>query len=593
MRIRTTLILLVLNAAVAILLFATRPADIVERRKTLVPADIEFGRQAESIAFSAASNAPAFTLVRDERGRWRIGDEEGPLASQPIANAVLDTLRRAPILPFDTAGDTDAGLDPPQRTVTVARSEGPAVTVAIGRSVGRGTFARFGDEEAIYLTSNVIDALLQHQPGTLRELRPFAFSGLDVHRLSFLRRRDDGKDDTFAAERRWLTWFVLEPLAIRGHTRLLDGIVSAMIALTRTQAVVPIADLRGAPPAIELTLGTKDESVSADLWAVDPARGSWIVRIGDEPTGFRLESGALRALLVPLEDLYDRKLFHDPAVAVSGVGWQRGTLGAIALERGVDSLWRVTAPQAGPADDDVVRRLLEDLVQFEAEGVEPAGADPSAHGFDRPAGRIRVAFGDRVAETIELAGAPSPTHARLANRPNNHYRIDAGKLDALLPPTALPLLDRTVVASDWRRIHEVDLVHDGTTYQFEVVGTTSADQWRRTSFAGGARGTATPVRGQPMRLFLSALATLESDGVIAWDAKNAADLTGAARYTIRFVDPQTGVRNELCIGEARRPANGIGDDWHPVWFVSGGLPGRAFVYRIGPDLPRRVAQTLR
>lgn len=592
MRMRTTLILIALNAIVAVLLFATRPPEVVERRKTLVPAEVELGESAESIAFSASRSAPAFALVRDARGRWRIDAADGPLASQPIAHAILDTLRRAPILPFDTGDGADAGLEPPQRTVTVTRSDGGPVQVAIGRAVGRGTFVRFGDEESIYLTSNVIDALLLHQPGSLRELRPFAFSGLDVHRLAFSRRRPDGVD-AFAAERRWLTWFVQEPLAIRGHTRLLDGIVSAMIGLTRTQAVMPIADLRGAPPAIELTLATKDESVSADLWSVDQARGSWIVRIGDETTGFQLESGALRALLVPLEDLYDRKLFHDPAVAVTGIEWQRGTLAPIALERGVDRLWRVTAPQAAPADDDVVPRLLEDLVQLEADGVEPAGSDATALGFERPAGRIRVSFGDRVAETIELAGSPAPTHARLANRPNNVYRFAAGRLDAALPPTALPLLDRTVLTSDWRRIHEVDIVHEGTTYQFEVVGTTSANQWRRTPFTGDTRGDATAVRGQPMRLFLSALSELEADGVVAWNASEATELTGAPRYTVRFVDPQTGVRNELCIGAARPPASGIGDEWHPVWFVSGGLPGRAFVYRIGPDLPRRVAQTLR
>ena len=170
------------------------------------------------------------------------------------------------------------------------------------------------------------------------------------------------------------------------------------------------------------------------------------------PDGVRTDSAKMGDLLKALEDLRvqsftpcgaSRKIAVDgkaaPDVCVKDIEKihadpdalrDRGLLAtrdpkAITIESGgkkvalahEDGGWKMTAPQAQPAEDDAVRRWIEDVGAFRAQGFRPvAGPFPTTVTFDKDVVHLSAPQGGRVFARRESEPVMLEMHAEIAQQ---------------------------------------------------------------------------------------------------------------------------------------------------------------------------------
>jgi len=592
---RTTIVLVALNVIVYAAILLTADSSSGPERTRLLAKDVDLG-DASTIRFSPGKGLPAFTLARADDGRWRLDDPNGPLANQSAVQRILEDLRRAPVLPFETGAKSELGLDPPARTLTLGARDSDLLVVDLGRvhPLGIGVFVRIRGEDEAHLTFPDLAPLLTYQPGNFRELRIFPFSPLDIERLEL---RVDTPQGTHVveAERKWLTWFVEKPRRLRGNRRF-DDIVTSLIGLRR-QGVVEVPRVA---PNLRVTVRTALDSVGLDVW-VYRGKDRWIGRIRGENSAFPLSGPELEPrLLLQFKHLWDHRLFHDPARTISRLEWSVfGHPPAVIQRDPADpDAWYLLKPRKAEGDREACNQFVQELVRLEADGLDPPGTTPGAAGLDPPDGQLEVHYATVGGPRSLLIGKPRGKLLRVLwkREPENVFVLNAAKL-SLIPSNALTLVDRTIYRGDWRFVALLEIRRGSDDrFRLENVGQIQDKQWLRTDVSKEPRFPEAFVPGAEMLRLINYLTEkLRGEAVLAWSTDQAPAEWGVdrPRYVVSFPDPnakQGNRRVKIAIGRVQEDRTGR--RWYPCWHLGEALSKRPYVYRIDDELVHRIRKVL-
>lgn len=598
---RTTLVLVCLNCLVVAGLLLTQDRGGRGGRKKFLPETVDL-RAVVAVDFSRSKDWASFRIQMDEKKRWHLETQDGPLANQGMVKSLLNLLDRAPIKNFETGGEKNLGLNPPVRTLTLTRSDGRKHVIELGsiHPLAIGVFARIQGEEEIHLTAPDFARVLDLQKGNLREIRPFPFAPLDVKRMRLKRRTLSGEED-IEAERRWLVWFLLQPQEVRGTARL-DDMVSALLGLRRSR----VTQVPGALPGVEVTLETSVDAVTLDLWMVRGTDTS-IARVRGEEDGFMVTNPEFRALGVQFRQLWNHRLFHDASSHLSRVEWKRGDQEAVRLVRDPTNWkrWWCEKPRKAPADWDFVNKFTQDLVRFQVDDLEAPGTDPRAVGLDAPYVHLSLTFERGAGKETVVFSKPEQKIARLRRvRPGVKgggtgpiFSIQAARLD-LLPRNVLLLLDRTIYSGDWKGVSSLYIQRGEDRFQLRNVGIDQSRHWLRSDISDDPAHEDGYVPSDPMRILLTHLLDLRAEEVIAAsrDEADPAWNTHKPDWVITFQDTNASKNRtvKIAVGRAMTEKRS-GRSWYPVWNLdpdTKGLSRSPFVYRIGPELVKKIRDVL-
>ncbi len=600
---RTTLVLVCLNCLVFIGLFLILRRDRDDRggRRKFLPATVDLGAVV-AIDFSRSKERAPIQIRMDEKKRWHLDAPDGPLANQGMCKSLLELLDRAPIKNYETGVEKDLGLNPPVRTLTLIQGDGLKHVIELGsiHPMAIGVFARFQGEEEIHLTDPDFARVIDLRKGNLREVRPFPFTPLEVKRMNLKRRTLSGEED-IEAERKWLVWFLVKPQEVRGTARL-DDMVSALLGLRRSR----VTQVPGALPGVEVTLETSVDTVTLDLWMVRGSDKS-IARVRGEEDGFTVTNPEFRALRVKFSQLWDHGLFHDASSHLSRVEWRRGDLEPVCLLRDPTDWkrWWCEKPRKAPADREFVNQFTQDLVRFQVDDLEAPGTDPHAVGLETPHIHLSLTFDRGAGKETVVVSKPENRIARLRRiRPGMKgdgscpiFRVQAARLD-ILPRNVLVLLDRTICSGDWKGISSLYIQRGEDRFQLRNVGIDQNRHWLRSDISDDPTHEDGYVSSDPMRLLLTHLLDLRAEVVIAASLDEADPAWNLQRpdWVVTFQDTDTSKNRTVKIAVGRAVTEKrSGRSWYPVWRLdpdTKGLSRPPFVYRIGPELVKKIRDVL-
>ena len=170
-------------------------------------------------------------------------------------------------------------------------------------------------------------------------------------------------------------WQVVTPVLARADTTALDAIVHALVNMPREGSIAAGGSLDGfglGEGAQTVRFEVAGETRGLRIGGSTPVGGHrYVARLGDGEVAF-VASYRVNAFNRKLDDLRDRRIFHFDAGAVQTlrVAWPSGRGGQeseVALARNAAGEWHLGVPIVGPADQEVVRDLLSNLVYLRAE----------------------------------------------------------------------------------------------------------------------------------------------------------------------------------------------------------------------------------
>lgn len=349
-------------------------------------------------------------------------------------------------------------------------------------------------------------------------------------------------------------WHMTAPIATRADDRKIDGILSSLRSLKveRTLDGIETGE-RGtfglAEPAARVTLhpaeGAEGAAAPADTahaavaaarphgfildlgGAVPVSGGRYAARPGE--TGVLLVAGDVGDLLEATADsLRQKKLVGLDAWTVRQVTVKSADR-TMALEKKGDS-WRMTAPDAVPADEARVDAIVTSLTSAEATGIadETPGPDRlAAYGLTPETGAIEVDVSGEGTPARAVVGKPGAEGSVWARRSDmDAVMIVAASLgESLRGALASPESLRDPRPARFNRfaLSRLEVTEAGSQERTRILYKDSASSWH----LGSEEGAAIP--SERVNAILDALETLVAD---RWGA--AAEQAGA-RETLSIV----------------------------------------------------------
>ncbi len=408
-RLRTTLTLLVAAIACGLLLW------VLQRPPTLQRPSSSPGRTGRLFR----SGMDGVGLLLFERNALRMELQHQPAGWQvqqpfvapadPVAvQRILDTLEAAPCLEFIPVRDqirrelTPAhfGLVVPRaRIVLGAAARRAELLIGANTPVTNQIFVCFSSSADVFVTS---DAVFTCLPQAIERLRDQALIRAEARRVTGLTLRRPGQP--FARLHRERDgWHLLQPFAAKADDAAVGALLEAVCAARISRFVWPTSDTNGMTSGA--STGLRGQLAAA---ALDDAAESVRVEVrqASDPLGATLVFGAsvadlpghthvlapdgqtivavtnhvLQAVLTPLADLRDRRLFAAASGDVVALDVHRRdqTLG---LRRNAAGIWDLTDPVMDRADQPTVARLVDAFLRLRADAIldaPPPGLAPTA-----------------------------------------------------------------------------------------------------------------------------------------------------------------------------------------------------------------------
>ena len=201
-------------------------------------------------------------------------------------------------------------------------------------------------------------------------------------------------------------WLMLAPMETQADEWTVDTFLrNALMAQKDRIFEEPVKDLAQfglENPALSLTLIGPAGELAPKLSVGDknPVGMLYYARQGDSNEVFTLDASLRHDLYQTLFDLRDKSLVMFPAEKIDRLAFS-GQENVELKRRGIRR-WDVSRPVEGPADDDLVQKILYSGLKGEALKFAPldAGAE-SDFGFDAPRARLKVFSPDGpVAEVV-------------------------------------------------------------------------------------------------------------------------------------------------------------------------------------------------
>jgi hypothetical protein len=470
MRYTTTIVLTLIAAGLAGYVFfverhAKTSAEVEADRVKLAPG---LDRDAVTRITLTRPGGKEIALEREAgQEAWRF---VAPAAGRADASAVSELLSSVEFLEYrakvpdqGARARAEFGLNPPRATVRLKAGAKEIVLHAGGDdATGQGVYAARADEPTVYVVEKRFRELCERDVDALRDRVALAFDPLKVKGLviggATLAKGASG-------------WSLTAPLRMRAADGKVQDVLRALGALRATRFVDAAAD-----PAGKIVTVT-DDAASHTLTvggACPGAAGEVLAVRGAPETGaFCLAKSDAARLEVDPEALRDLRLLAiRPEDARAVTIRVDGRELALAREAGA---WKVTAPTGGTADDDVVRKWLEDLGSYRALAVQTGDAAAFGLGGKAP---ITVTVKGEGGQGATVTISAAKDGRRWAQRNDEAVLLqmhqEAGDL-----VSADPLFFRSRKVLDVPRweVRTITMTAAGTT---EVAERGASEQWQLT-----------------------------------------------------------------------------------------------------------------
>jgi|GEM_PF-1665923 len=200
-------------------------------------------------------------------------------------------------------------------------------------------------------------------------------------------------------------WRLVEPIQTPADRWVVEGMLDAVLKGEKDRVfdepVENMAEFGLDRPEIALTLMSGSEILAPTLALghKNPMGFLYYARLGDSREVFTVIAPLRQELDKRLFDLRDKSVILFPGEKIDGLS----LIGreAIELERKGLRRWAVVKPEACPADNDEVQKIVYRALKGRVQAfAEPAG-DDEKYGFDRPRVKVEVlAEGEAAAELI-------------------------------------------------------------------------------------------------------------------------------------------------------------------------------------------------
>jgi len=384
---RSILFLLMAIALLGVAHLAVRSSDVrrrPQRRLSLV----ELPDAVDWLKLKRPGRA-AVVLRRDDESGWRIAEPFAGRADGPAVARLVDVLTQSPIMDVVTDGDlvrlgrtrSDFSLSDPAVSVTIGSAQGSEV-VAFGLPTpsADGVYASVEGVDAVFVVPLDVLSAVDRPTEEFRSRSVFSADPASVSafalrqgtgtNLSFARERDGWTVDGERASKSRVEGFLAEILSAEaigfvwpvGASNEAERVSASFLAgygLEPENAVtVTFKGVDGADR--QLSLGS---AADPGLVYASVQNGSAVVTVKD----------ALKTAALQKKSAFaDARVFPVEESSVACIRLVDGEVSYVLARTG-DGPWRLEAPVAAPAEQEVVRRVLSRLLVLSASASDGSG----------------------------------------------------------------------------------------------------------------------------------------------------------------------------------------------------------------------------
>ncbi|MFQ5590826.1 MAG: DUF4340 domain-containing protein [Phycisphaerae bacterium] len=125
----------------------------------------------------------------------------------------------------------EAGLDPPERVVTLTDDKGESVSIEIGKEAStNSTYVKLADNDEIYVATRSLRHLFKRHAREYRDKLLWSFKPQDARRVELVDRSNPSAPVTYAFARDTGRWMMESPVTARATSKI-DDMVSTMSRL--------------------------------------------------------------------------------------------------------------------------------------------------------------------------------------------------------------------------------------------------------------------------------------------------------------------------------------------------------------------------
>jgi hypothetical protein len=353
-------------------------------------------KSADRVIELAKSAAPTNTETR-----WAL---TRPLAARADARKVselLADLSALRALDFESEDPKELHtyqLDEPEREVTVWTGES-GKTLLLGRTLTNNVskvYAKLKSADSIFTVPASTARKFAVQANDLRDARVLSFMQDDVRGIEL-----NHGTEKISLARTGSIWNIIAPTPITAEDSVVQQMLGHLADLNATQFVADVAtdlDKYGlATPRATVTLrnGTTNDLVQLLVGAQDASNTVQFVKRADEPFVYGVSTNIDAWLPGNYLALRSHRLADLNANQINELTVEKKS-GKTVVQRGADKKWRLVEPSQGVLDNDALQRVLDGIVQLQAQELVHEGRDGLAgYGLDQPEAMITVAVGEQ------------------------------------------------------------------------------------------------------------------------------------------------------------------------------------------------------
>jgi hypothetical protein len=407
MRLKLTVLLILLNAALFLTLFyMDKHADSArafaeENSLVLKPGSLE---KADSLQLDGAGAQSAW-LLKKKGSDWQMIRPQQWAVNQYAVQNILEQLRflkaeaRFPVGDIEKSGMTlaDYGLDNPSVTLRIATGD-KEVLLRIGAptKIGARLYVLSTDGGTVFVTSRDLLKALLVSLNDLRDERIFNIPSYMVTSISM--QRADGV--RVRLDKLGIGWEFESPIRADADLDSVESLLSDMAALKVTEFAQHDPAAQGLlSPALRIGIETADNRLSL-LLGNSAGKGLIYAKLENSPEVFTIDAGIVDRLQQAQEVLRQRHFNRINKADLCGIKIGMGAQSA-TLQKLETGQWQVIREnktdgvQSWKADPDIVRELIDSLdklyaLRFVSDA--PSEADLAGCGFNDPQREIALQF---------------------------------------------------------------------------------------------------------------------------------------------------------------------------------------------------------
>ena len=422
MKLRTTLVLLIIAVALGALIFGLDRWSRSSRER---------GERATHVVSVTRANIQGFTIrdgdelirVRAEGDAWKMIAPWQDDADAGVVDQLLDAIQS--LRPEDVITDwgriekkrqmlKDFGLNKSRLRLKLDGKQMPAeLLFGLDTAVQGESYLRIADDDAVYVVNDDLKNIVSKKPEDFRDHRMTPFLTTLINRAIF---RVSGGEIELAKEQD--NWLLVRPIKGRASN---DAVVDILTRMNQTQIAKFVSDNNSNPgsfgldsPSNVVTLfGDDGKKVEIEIGAQVPSNpDSVYAGLPQRKSVVEVSKAFANLFNITPNDLRDRKIARMNPDLIDRVTIEKADKPKIVLGRD-ESRWRFLSPTSAPANADNITRLIQGINDGEvSEFVSDTATDLTKYGLDQP--NLKITFSSYSSENTAEANAGETVLATLA-----------------------------------------------------------------------------------------------------------------------------------------------------------------------------------